>query len=269
MIVYLATYPRSGAAVLRSIVSRNWGYATTTDAPIDESPLVKKYRWSHAPTPQPGFSDGLWWGEGTCVYQARNGEWRRGLRAPGMRWLTPKVRSRLAAEPGKFFVKTHNFPFETYFPGEMAIQMVRHPGAAVVSLWKLQRDFFKRDNRLTDIICGRSTGGPWSEYHLRWGAAPLPKLRLSYEEAFADQASAVVAVGKFLGEPLPETITVVSLQEATAANPVRNPGAGIDGWREAVSADELALLRELHGETARHFGYDFPSSAPRRDAMAD
>jgi hypothetical protein len=259
VIVYLATYPRSGHALTRGLIYRNFGFLVANGYPEPRSEAKPKLQLRAAPEPLPGFPPGLAWGEWTLVYRSpRTRRMLRLLKNDAHRLLTPALRAELAAETNLFFVKTHEPPQTQYFPGESAIQMVRHPGAACASYLNMLVNFQPhRVASLAEIVRGVGVpGGGWSDYHDAWRAAALPRLQLRYEDQLVDQTPAVREMARFLGVELSGEVVPWPLDEARAGNPTRNPGAGADGWRKEFSEENLALLRHLHGGVAADFGYD-------------
>ena len=259
MIVYLATYPRSGHALTRGLIYRNFGFLVASGYPEPRIEAKPKLRLREAPEPVPGFPQGLAWGDWTLVYRSpRTRHMQRLLNNDAHRWLTPDLRAELAAEANLFFVKTHEPPQSDYLPGETAIQMVRHPGAACASYLHMLINFQPNAvAALADILRGTGVpGGSWSDYQEAWRAAALPKLLLRYEDLLADQTPAVLQMAGFLGVDPPDEVVGWPLEEARAANPKRNPGAGLDGWRKDFSEENLELLRHLHGGLAADFGFD-------------
>ena len=269
MIVYLATYPRSGHALTRGLIYRNFGFLVANGYPEIRSPAKPKLHLSAAPEPHPEFPPGLAWGDWTLVYRSPlTRTMHRLLDNDAHRRLTPDLRAELAAEADLFFVKTHEPPRSDYLPGETAIQMVRHPGGACASYLHMLMNFQpEKVLSLSEILRGIGVpGGGWSDYHEAWRAAPLPVLRLRYEDLLVDQAPAVREMARFLGVGLQGDVVPWPLEEARAANPKRNPGAGRDGWRRDFSQENLAILRHLHGSVAARFGYDLtpPTLTPRQ-----
>ncbi len=258
LIVYLATYPRSGHALTRTLIRRNFGLLVSNGYPSPPRVEKPEMQLAEAPEPVEGFPGGLAWGPWTLVYRSpTSGQRLRMLKNDALRILTPDLRKRLAAEPNLFLVKTHERAPGPCFPGEMSIRMVRHPGAALASLVRMFQDFTpEKAVSLAEAIRGVNVpGGDWSSYQQSWAEADIPSIRLSYEAAFEDQTQAVRDIGALLGLPTPAVVAGFSIAEAHAANPKRNPGQGIDGWRASTSEEDLELLWRLHGQTAEAFGY--------------
>ena len=249
MLIYQATYPRCGAAFLRDLISINFGYLSGNGyesdhtfpekwdvTPLEAEPALQTYR-------RPGVD-----------------ERQLLLRHGALKALTPELRERLAADPRLLFVKTHELPPETAFPGEVAIQFVRHPGPTLVSYWRLQN--VKKPVDLDGVIEGESMFGSWTSYHLAWEQAPLPVLRLRYEDVLSDQDAAIRTMADFLGLPTPWRIRHMPISAATSRNPTRNPGEGLDGWRHRTTLAQRREIWRRHGSLAYRYGYTpFPGAS--------
>lgn len=260
MIVYVATYPRSGSGVLTRAIYLNFGHVTADGYGRVSSldPMLDAHVCDH---PVHGFADDLWWPEWMHTYTGPDGVRRRMVGPPALKRLKPEARERLAADPCLYFVKTHEPPFARWFEGEKVIRMVRHPAAAIASHFELEKRFASDNAReLERLIRGDCIGGDWSKYQRAWRDADLPALSFSYEAAFADQARVVREIAGFLSLPLGPVI-VETLDQAHARNPARNPGRGLNGWRSVLSPDDVGLIRNLHGETAFELGYEFEDQA--------
>jgi hypothetical protein len=243
MLVYVATYPRSGSGVLRSALLRNFGYMTANG-----------YAAVNAVQPD-ADPDLVGFGGHRMVAE------------PALQRLDPETRKRLAALPEPLFVKTHERPYDEWFPGEVAIQMVRHPGATMTSFYNLKRQA-SPDVRLEKFL--RRTD--WADYHRAWLAAGLPVLRLRYEEMYDDPVL-VDHLAAFLKlDPIASRLE--SSKDAHLRNPERNPGWGVDGWRVQLTPAIEERLWEINGEVAARLGYsrtgefDCAPPAPSRSAAA-
>src|SRR4029078_12835555 len=100
MIVYVATYPRSGSGVLRRSIWLNFGHLTANGY-ADAPGTAEKYAIRPARDPAAGW---------LVSYRARTGERRPAVAAPALDHLTPELRSRLARAPQLYFIKTHAPP---------------------------------------------------------------------------------------------------------------------------------------------------------------
>lgn len=243
MLVYLATYPRCGAAFLRSTIFLNWRYIVS-EGYVEHHAWPAKHGISATRDSDILVHRGL---EGDLRYIVRPGVITRSA-------LTHDLRRKLAALPGLVFLKTHERPPVDPLPGEVSVQMVRHPGAALVSSRRLYERYFTT-RTLRELIDGCELGGRWADYHEAWSSTQMPLARLFYEDAIKRPAGLVRSLARFLGLPAPAAPRVQSTGEAAAINPLRNAGAGVDGWRSEISPDDLDHLYRVNGKVAAKLGY--------------
>jgi len=251
VLIYVATYPRCGNAFLRDHIAVNFRLLTANGYPSDDR---FPDNWNIEPPPE---------GEILQTYAHPEMKRREQLLPHGaLPLLTSELRKELAASPNRILVKTHELPPTDVFPGEMAVQFVRHPGAAVVSYWRLLTGKARpKQITLDDVIEGRCQFGDWSDYHLAWDETAMPVMRLRYEDALADPPMAIRALAEFLGVTAPPRPKLVAIKDARARNPLRNPGEGLDGWRRYASLQQKRRIWQRHGTLAYRYGYTpFPGA---------
>ncbi len=215
MLVYVATYPRYGSAILSDTIHLNWGYATAS--------LYAARTWPEPfkilPSEIPGFT----------TYRYGDGPVRQMIASPCRELLTSRVRRRLAGSATRFFVKTHEAPPSDPIEGEVAVQLVRHPAAAITSQWRL--DGATQDAcPLRHFSESCDTGGRWDRYHRAWEEAGMPLFRRWFEDLIDSPFDLVREMGEFLRLPQPASARVMTAESAKKRNPVRKPICGANGW---------------------------------------
>jgi hypothetical protein len=172
------------------------------------------------------------------------------------RWdAEPGDRAALARGPDIHSAKTHLPPVADPLPGEKAIQLIRHPGPAIASHYQLHLRTKGFERPVARFIAGQRNTGDWSSYHRAWAASPMPLLRLRFEDVTADPVTAVGRIADFLGRPVPAAISAETLEEAHLRNPMRNPAAPPDAWRQTITGEDMRSLRAMHGGLAAEWGY--------------
>ena len=284
MIVYLATYPRSGNDLLQAIIRRNLHRMTSQVS--GETPSAEAFQASvdmagwevrATPTAPEGHPPGLLWNDRTALCRFQDEPWRRLLLPGPMKSLDRPTRAALAAEEELFFLKLHHPPFKDYLEGERIIQVVRHPGATLWSLFRYVADtrlqgadvnLFKRPPLTLDTaIQGDVLFGDWSAFHAAWLAAAGKLgsrfIQLRFEDAGADAGAAAERIGAFVNIP-------VLSDERVDFDDYRQRRPGMDlrgtsqGYEPYFTARQLVDLWERHGPVAEAFGYaapDFGASA--------
>jgi hypothetical protein len=288
-LIYLATYPRSGNSLLQRMLAANfWRLSSQIKAaPRPGGGLVQVKGWERAPAPGPiaGWPEPAVWDRRTAVYRrdVAGEPWRRQLLDVAAEDLGLDVRRALAAEAEAFFVKTHHLPFDGHLDGERVIQVVRHPGPALWSYYRLlARQALERTARgklgerlptLDRVISGDVQFGGWAEYHARWagaaGALGGGYLKLDFAVLAGDQARARDRISAFLGLPVrsDEDISFERYSAKRAGRGLRGQDAGYEHF---YSRGQLERLWEAHGEAARRYGFEPPDleqAGPDEEAL--
>jgi hypothetical protein len=243
--LYLATYPRSGNSLLQGILRKNFGYRR-----LDEAKEITIE------------------GRSKSVLDPR----------------IPEIHGALAAQ-GKVgvYLKTHALPFDPFIAGDRIVQFVRHPGASLLSYFRLLADnlpspeshrFKVPPPTLDAVLSGEVGVGSWSGYHEAWSAAasgfPDGYLMLKYEDVIADQAAARATLGRLLSAS-PQSEQQVSFERYQARKGISSDVRGTSsGYERFYSRRQLELLWLMHGKTAEKFGYappDFAAASPDEQVM--
>jgi hypothetical protein len=222
MIVWLASYPRSGNTLLRTMIHRVFGLPTHSiyddrgDIGADEATTKAV---GHA------FLGGSW----------------------DERY--PQLRD--AAEVA--FVKTHDGPTDD----EKAVYVVRDPRAAIASYFHYLKDFRPdwAGCTIRDVASGVVPFGPWS-YHLdRWNPLERPRtLLLRYEDLLTRPQQAIERLAQFCYLPA-KCQWNNDFAGLHRVNPrfFRQGSATFD--RSEYDEDSLLLLDALHGDWMDRLGY--------------
>lgn len=241
MLIYVATHPRCGAAVLRDTIAINWRHRVAN--------FYTAGHWSKLPNLHATDDPAI------ISYQLGRDSRRRMLVSPCRDLLTRERRTRLACDSDLFFVKTHEFPPTDPIAGEIAVQLVRHPAAAIVSHARLYAHLHEQPRPLSHFSDGDSTGGRWDQYHQAWEASGIPLMRLRFEDVLQDTSDFVSKLSCFLSLPIPDQPRAMSAETAHKRNPVRNPVHGADGWVEQMTVGDLIRIWTVHGLAAEQMGY--------------
>jgi hypothetical protein len=271
MIVYIASYPRCGNSLIRSIIHTYFRYPTTsiyprTPAYPENFPYAANWRLGMEITITNRKRFWMVWNEWIALFDSTVEAYKRDIRfllrgcKPA---LTPGNRRRLAAEDTVFFVKTHQMPFESYFEGEHVIQPVRHPGPVFRSyfnLWTGKPD--SEEVSLEGFIRGEIPVGSWSDYHRAWTTAletmPGKSLRLRFEEVVDNQPSACPAISELTGLRYFEDSEPIDIDDRSSRNPNMFGFGTNQNWESYYTRDQLVLLWDRHQEMMQYFRYDEP-----------
>jgi len=279
VIVYLATYPRSGNSWVQNLLLENFGRETTDiharvrrDGRYDSGPRASTRRGgerTRATDPRPEELDD-WFVP--YVNPLRDGWTHRRLLRGCQDVLTRRHRKELAKSDEVYFLKTHHAPFERYFRGERVVQVVRNPGAALWSYAQFRLSMRGVQPPMTEFIRGSIGYGSWATYHEAWAEA-AGRLRRryvcwTYEEMFDNEPAICERLASFTGAPV-LSWSRRSFDDYHAASPIQIRAGEATGWERHYSSGELHELWSRHRRMMEHFGYREPDYALALDASTD
>lgn len=222
MIIWLASYPRSGNTALRILLKNVFGLSTHSiyDDPLDiaVNPGVRK---------AVGHID-------------------HGLDAAAFR-------TKAESSTETFLVKTHYLPVDS----SKAIYVARDGRSAIVSYRHWLNRYVPGSNvTLHDVVIGKVDYVSWSAHIEAW--APQTRrdtLFLTYQDVINPTENTIAAIADFLGaDPLVDR-SIPSFNELKA----REPGffrAGSDSDNIAeLAGNDLDLFWWLHGQTMMELGF--------------
>jgi hypothetical protein len=279
MLIYLATYPRSGNSLLQQLLTVNFRYiASQVKVELVGSwGASEKWNVTEASSPPLDWEGNAVWNDGTCIYKRYapsqiktsydRAKWFRMLKPLPLSFFTEDIRQSLASEPNVFFVKLHDLPFDRYFDGEKIIQLYRNPGATLWSyfdytsrlLSKLYEHHSFPPPTLDNIVLGRVQFGHWTQYFQAWNrfAEENWMLRMAYEEVIRDPQAAIEKIAAHAGTPI-ESYELPDFSTYQARFPQRGLRGISSGYESFFGRKQLQMLWQEHGELASRFGYTPP-----------
>jgi hypothetical protein len=230
VIVWLASYPRSGNTALRILLNGVFGRLTYSiyDDALDIGP-------------NPGVRE--------AVGHVDHG-------------LDPNEFFKYATNATEtFWVKTHDPPMN----GGKAIYVLRDGRSSIVSYFHWIRRYLPQSRAsLRDVVLGNVEYGSWSEHIEAWSPKTRPDtLLLFYEDVIAPDARTINLISEFLGiDPLPQG-SVPSFDDLNSREPgFFRAGSNTKNITE-LTGDELELFWWLHGEAMNDFGFVQAVPKPR------
>lgn len=220
MIVWLASYPRSGNTMTRTLLSRVFDIQTYSEY-NDRYDIGSKLEIAES--------------VGHVEYE---GTWQDFY--------------QMAREsPELFVVKTHGLPRDN----QPAIYVVRDGRAAIVSQMTYDRTLFNIDRGYKDLINGKMIGGPWSDHIAGWN--PLERERtlfLRFEDLIQRPDHVIRLLSQFLGRaPLHEWNNPLAQQRQLLPG-FFNHGQDARNM-EKWPPDDLSYFWERHGDWMERLGY--------------
>lgn len=159
-------------------------------------------------------------------------------------------------------------------PRAVAVSLSYHTGrtidAEIARMADPSASFSNSPNRLDEQLQQRLQ--TWSDHVQSWLAAPFPVHMVRYEDMHADPVATFGAIARFLDLPHdPERVasavaatsfTLLQEQERTFGFLERPHHLAaffregrIDGWRDALTPDQVARIEQVHGPMMLRLGY--------------
>ena len=222
MIVWLASYPRSGNTFLRVVLGAVFGLETYTL--YDERPEAAPELGPAPPLP---------------------------LSGPEPLVGLPFDVRKFAGRSELHVVKTHDPPRDA----RPAIYVVRDGREATASYFHYHRDVLDRPVSIDSLIRGKVGFGSWGRHVAMWNPQRRPNtLVLRFEELTANPIAQVERIGSFLGVK-PVGRRVPSFDDLKRTAPTFFRSGRTDSWRKLFTHEEHALFWDLHGDEMRAFAY--------------
>lgn len=218
MLVWLASYPRSGNTLTRALLNRCFGLATRS---LDNRGDDRVLSGEEVRAVVGHYSGGP---EGEELIRAAQ------------------------QSPDVHVLKTHEAP-PTDDP---VLHIVRDGRAAVVSYCHYLRDIEGIDVPVEQVLRGEVYAGSWSD-HFRTLSAYDNRLMVRYEDIVADPDGMAQQIGAFIGRP-PSGTFDLSFDQMKATHP-RFFRSGRNDTNVAELAPHMDLYRQLHGDVAAELGY--------------
>jgi hypothetical protein len=265
MIIYVASYPRSGNSWIKILIL--WHFQRITSDIYRAKKPFKHEQWHlRAVTKAPStHQQDILWNNWTALYEPplTPQSTHRCLLPGCKKMLTETHRKQLAWEEEHFFLKTHELPFPHYFEGEYVIQPVRNAGAVLWSYYNFIRDFqpWYRRRSLTEVIKGKALFGSWNNYHLHWAQAAAKLkgryLQIHYERLGDHQSEVCYQIEQFTGLKYFQRESI-PFQRFKDRNPTMYREGTMSGWEQYYSKEQLHLLWQMHEEAMQYLGYCEP-----------
>lgn len=224
MIVWLASYPRSGNTLVRMILNKRFlakTYSLYGDlSDIGRSPALRDFT-GHANL------------------------------AP----LTPASLKLKRESEMTYFIKTHEPPFVSTCIEDRVIYIARDGRDAVCSYHRYLRKFGERFYSMDDVILGQVLFGQWGEHVLAWRSASRENhLYLKYEDYLSSPENFMRRLQEFVG--LPDTDEEMpGFDSLRAANRDFFAKGTARGWVNELSHQQHDLFLHVHGDAMRTLGY--------------
>lgn len=263
MIIYLASFPRSGNTLCRQLIMHYFGRFSTSIYQ-DQYELIS----INKPEMVPDNTDSR-----LRIVKNDGEEQYRVLIENTHSVLTPEFRQIMASSDEIFFVKTHESPFDTYFEGEYVIRIVRHPAAALWSYYNYRNKIEGEKVDLESVIIGNLPGSEWAN-HLQWSWYTESWLkaekilgdqcfRIKYEDLLFEADILINKIQQVTQLPMKKSMgTFPSFEYWRKKSPDFYRSGQTDEWKDKLTHDQIMLIYQYHAETMILEGYSFDFAPP-------
>jgi hypothetical protein len=219
MVIWLASYPRSGNTLLRIVLKHIFGLTTWSlyndpgdiGADVATSDVV-----GHMPLP-----------DDFDIEKAR-------------------------ADDALHIIKTHGYPLNDK---DHAIYIVRDGRESTLSYLKYENTYRNGQTTLWDVIYGNVPFGSWSRHLEMWDPARRRNtLLLRFEDFVETPTNLIGEISDFIGVPPTGTVTP-SFAELNKINPRFFVSGKKDSWKTVFSDDEHCAFLLRHYSAMVRYGY--------------
>ncbi|RNJ45175.1 hypothetical protein B5V01_02610 [Mesorhizobium erdmanii] len=145
-------------------------------------------------------------------------------------------------------VKTHELPLTS----DKTIHIVRDGRSAIVSYFHFMAEVENFPVPLDNIVRGEVYAGSWSEHYLAWADRP-DTLMLRYEDLVADPNECAYRLSEFLGKPVLKPFTKSFSELMTLMPAFFRKGSDLANIAEIVPSSDL--FDRYHGTVMGELGY--------------
>lgn len=224
MIIWIASYPRSGNGLLRTILNQQFGLSSTSDEVAAYKDTLENL---------PTTASALGYSEISENFEEFY---------------------RLANNSNDIkLIKTHKPPIDT----NKAIYIVRDGRKAYLSYAKFHSTFNSKNARsLLNLVLGLDFYGGWSEHFRHWSDAPNSRLLLRYEDLLDPSQETLEKISFFLGVACPTKNWINPFAKLHE----EHPGLFREGqisWKNEEEWNEIinAIFYTLNGSLMIELGY--------------
>lgn len=220
MILWLASYPRSGNTLLRTLLFKCFGQETYSK-----------------------YNDGSDIGKSASLAQEVG---HRNYAGAWDAFYSYALRSEKL-----HIIKTHDAPPDD----QKAIYVIRDATASLVSYYHYLERYAAYKADIYDVIAGAVSFGDWSEHYHAWRPAQRPNtLFLRFEELTDDVESAIKKIADFTGFPFSKDMPP-DFADLHKKFPEFFRSGSNKRNREELTEEQLHFLHFMHGELMQELGY--------------
>ena len=154
-----------------------------------------------------------------------------------------------------YYIKTHEHYDERVTPEDKVVYLIRDGRESTLSFTKHQNIYGKQNKTLLDTIYGDTWIGSWGAHVQSWEKFPDEKILYIYFEALTDHPSEQLGkISDFL-DVSAVNHRIPTFEELKATNPKFFRSGKKDSWKDAYSKEEHLAFWHKHGAVMEKYGY--------------
>jgi len=162
---------------------------------------------------------------------------------------------KLREEETTYYIKTHDLPDQKISPEDKIIYLIRDGRESTLSYKKYTDTFVQSDKSLIDVISGNINFGSWGDHVQAWDPLNRPNtLLIKFEELTQDPTSQLASISRFL-EVKPISDSIPTFEELQKINPKFFRSGKKDSWKEVYTEDDHLVFWLLHHKPMLAYGY--------------
>ncbi len=234
MIVWLASYPRSGNTLTRIIINKRFSEETFS---------------LHGDNHDIGV----------------NAEMTR-LTGHANTGLLSRSRIELMRQSSRrYYIKTHRLPDWYASIDDLVVYIIRDCRDVISSYYNYLKKFSKAFVSLEDVIVGQVPFGAWADHIVYWSELPSDRvLTMRYEDYLLAPDQFIQNLGDFLD--LEDTgVALPDFESLNAINKHFFRSGGARSWEHDIDNNNLDLFWAIHGDVMDAHGYPNTDSEKKSD----
>jgi flagellar biosynthesis GTPase FlhF len=155
-----------------------------------------------------------------------------------------------------YFIKTHDIPDSKVADEDKVIYLIRDGRESTLSFWKYDQQYGDGEKRvLEDVIRGQIYFGTWGDHVRAWDPENHPHtLLVKFEELVDDPSGIIQAISDFTGQK-PVGDAVPSFEELQQINPKFFRSGKKDSWKKEYSEEQQLVFWMMNHSQMVEFGY--------------
>jgi hypothetical protein len=164
---------------------------------------------------------------------------------------------KIRADKEPFYLKTHELPDSRISESDKVIYLIRDGRDSVLSFTKYLNTFFMKDKGTIDVINGDTVVGAWGDHVAAWNPKEKSNtLLIRFERLVQNPSSFIEKIGDFLNLK-PNSGTIPTFSELHEINPQFFRSGKLNSWEDSFTEEEVNAFWEKNYTQMIEYGYTY------------